>query len=76
MTEDRDNVIFAAANLDPTNERESMVEVPIDVLGIPANRPYKMHELLSDRTWEWVGPRGFVKLYPDVDPAQIFRLER
>jgi hypothetical protein len=34
-----------------------------------------MHELLSDRTWEWVGPRGFVKLYPDVDPAQIFRLE-
>ncbi|MBM3220531.1 MAG: alpha-1,4-glucan--maltose-1-phosphate maltosyltransferase [Candidatus Rokubacteria bacterium] len=76
MTEDRENAIFVAVNLDPTAERESMVEVPLDVLGIPANRPYTMHELLSDRTWEWVGPRGFVKLYPDVDPAQVFRLER
>ncbi len=35
-----------------------------------------MHELLSDRVYEWQGPRGYVKLDPGVDPAQIFRLER
>jgi starch synthase (maltosyl-transferring) len=75
ISEDRRNAIFVAVNLDPTAERESMVELPLAELGIPADRPYKMHELLSDRTWEWVGPRGFVKLFPDVDPAQIFRLE-
>ena len=35
-----------------------------------------MRELLSDRVYEWRGGQGFVKLYPGVDPAQIFRLER
>ena len=73
-TENRDNLIFVAANLDPTVERESMVSVPIEQLGIGWNQTYKMHELLSDRVYEWQGPRGFVKLYPGVDPAQIFRL--
>ena len=75
-TEARDNLIFVAANLDPTVERESMVSVPIEQLGIGWNQTYKMHELLSDRVYEWRGPRGFVKLYPGVDPAQIFRLIR
>ena len=35
-----------------------------------------MRELISGRRYEWVGARGYVKLYPDVDAAQIFRLER
>ena len=73
---DGTNVIFVAANLDPTVEHESMVDVPIAALGIAPDTTYKMHELLSDRVYEWQGPRGFVKLYPGVDPAQIFRLER
>jgi starch synthase (maltosyl-transferring) len=72
----RDNLIFVAANLDPTVERDSMVEVPIGELGIAPSETYKMHELLSDRVYEWQGARNFVKLYPGVDPAQIFRLER
>jgi len=75
-TEDRGNVLFVAANLDPTVEHDSMVDVPIAELGIAPNQTYRMHELLSDRVYEWVGPRGFVKLYPGVDPAQIFRLVR
>ena len=75
-TADGTNVIFVAANLDPTTEHDSMVDVPIDRLGIPAGTPYTMHELLSDRVYEWQGPRGFVKLYPGADPAQIFRLVR
>jgi hypothetical protein len=31
-----------------------------------------MHELLSDVTYEWRGPRGFVELDPARDLAQIF----
>jgi starch synthase (maltosyl-transferring) len=75
-TEDRANVVFVAANLDPTVEHDSFVDVPIGELGIGPDETYKMHELLSDRVYYWQGPRGFVKLYPGVDPAQIFRLER
>jgi starch synthase (maltosyl-transferring) len=75
-TEDGENVIFVAASLDVTSDQDSFVEVPIWELGIPPDKPYKVHELLSDRVYEWVGQRGFVKLYPNVDPAQIFRLIR
>jgi starch synthase (maltosyl-transferring) len=76
MTETRDNVIFVAANLDPTVEHDSMVDVPVGELDIAPDETYTMHELLSDRVYEWQGSRNFVKLYPGIDPAQIFRLER
>jgi starch synthase (maltosyl-transferring) len=74
-TADDANVIFVAVNMDPTTEHDSMVEVPIARLGIAPEQPYRMHELLSERAYEWRGPRGYVKLFP-ADPAQIFRLER
>jgi hypothetical protein len=35
-----------------------------------------MHELLTDVAYEWRGPRGYVKLDPQVAPAQIFALRR
>ena len=53
-----------------------MVDVPLAALGLGADQPYVMHELLSDRTWEWRGARGYVKLDPAEDPAQIFHLQR
>ena len=76
ITPERDDVVFVAASLDVTRTRESLVDVPIDRLGLRADEPYVMHELLSDQTWEWRGPRGYVKLDPAVDPAQIFHLRR
>jgi starch synthase (maltosyl-transferring) len=53
-----------------------MVDVPVGELDIAPDETYTMHELLSDRVYEWQGSRNFVKLYPGIDPAQIFRLER
>ena len=75
-TEDGANVLFVAANMAPTVEHGAAVDVPLDRLGIAPDQPYTMRELLSDTAYEWRGPRGYVRLYPDRDPAQIFRLER
>jgi hypothetical protein len=33
-----------------------------------------MRELLTDASYEWRGPRGYVDLDPEIAPAQIFRL--
>jgi starch synthase (maltosyl-transferring) len=74
-TADDANVIFVAANMDPTTEHDSMVDVPIGRLGLAPDQSYRMHELLSERVYEWRGPRGYVKLFP-TEPGQIFRLER
>jgi len=76
MTPERDDVIFVAANLDPFGRHATLVDVPIDELGIAPDAPYRMRELLSDAVYEWRGPRGFIDLDPQVAPAQIFHLER
>jgi starch synthase (maltosyl-transferring) len=76
MTPGRDDVVFVAANLDLHTTRGGMVDVPIDELGIAPDQPYRMHELLSDVSYEWRGPRGFVELDPVRDLAQIFLLRR
>src|SRR5712691_10720569 len=76
MTPERDDVIFVAVNLDPAVRHASTVDVPIHELGVSPEAPYHMHELLSDATYEWRGPRGYVDLDPAVAPAQIFWLTR
>jgi starch synthase (maltosyl-transferring) len=76
MTPQRDDVIFVAVNLDPSARHASMVEVPIGELGLSADTPYPMRELLTDTTYEWRGPRGYVDLDPSAAPAQIFWLPR
>ena len=68
--------MFVAANLDPCAAHGCLVDVPIAALGIGASQPYRMRELITDREYEWRGPRGYVDLHPDVEPAQIFVLQR
>ena len=76
ITPERDNVVLVAASVDPVGIQASTVDVPIAELGIGERQPYRMHELLSDRWFEWRGPRGYVELRPETDPAQIFVLHR
>jgi starch synthase (maltosyl-transferring) len=76
MTPAGDDVVFVAANLDFLATRAGMVDVPIAELGIAPDQPYRMHELLSDVSYEWRGPRGYVELDPARDLAQIFVLRR
>jgi starch synthase (maltosyl-transferring) len=76
MTPARDNVVLVAVNLDPVAEHASLVDVPLDALGLREDEPYWMHELLRGERYRWQGRRGYVKLDPAVEGAQIFRLER
>jgi starch synthase (maltosyl-transferring) len=75
-TPDRDDVVFVAASLDVSQTQETLVDVPLEELGMSEDEPYLMHELLSDSTWQWRGRRGYVRLDPHVDPAQVFALRR
>jgi starch synthase (maltosyl-transferring) len=69
-----DDWIFVAVNLDPFQTHGSMVEVPLAAVGLGPDRPYRMRELLTDSTYDWHGPRGYVELDPHKEPAQIFHL--
>jgi starch synthase (maltosyl-transferring) len=75
-TPGNDDVVFVAANLDCFATHACMVDVPIHELGIGPDEPYDMHELLSDATYQWRGPRGYVELDPARDPVQVFVVRR
>lgn len=75
-TEDLSNVILTVVNLDPHHTQSGMVELPLDQLGIDAQHPYQVHDLLTGVRYPWQGPRNYVELNPQVIPAHIFLLRR
>jgi starch synthase (maltosyl-transferring) len=75
-TPDGSDHVLVAVNMDPFATHTSLVDVPLDALGIAPDQPYRMRELLTGQVWEWRGPRGYVELDPAGAPAQIFTVER
>jgi starch synthase (maltosyl-transferring) len=52
------------------------VEIPLDTMRLDSERPYQVHDLLSDARYLWHGTRNYVELDPRAAPAHIFRLRR
>ena len=76
MTPARDNIILVVVNLDPHRKQHSFVDVPIDQFGSMEGDAYQVHDLLTDARYLWHGPRNYVELDPDIQPAHIFRVRR
>ncbi len=75
-TGDLANVVVVVANLDPHHVQSGWVELPVEPLGLEPNRPYQVHDLLSDARYLWHGSRNFVRLDPQAAPVHVFRLRR
>ena len=76
MTAARDNIILVVVNLDPKNAQATMVHVPLAEMGIPENKPYVVHDLLTDKRFTWTGARNYVRLDPNDQVAHVLRVER
>jgi starch synthase (maltosyl-transferring) len=75
-TLDYSNVILVAVNLDPHHVQSGWVHLDAAKLGIDANFPYQVHDLLSEGRYLWQGQRNYVELDPAIVPANIFVLRR
>ena len=73
---ERDNAILVVVNLDPHHTQSGWVVVDLALLGVEADRPYQVHDLLTDARYLWHGPRNFVLLDPARLPAHVFRVRR
>ncbi len=71
---DGENLILVVVNLDPYHVHSGFVLLPMDDLKIATDRPYQVHDLLTDAKYMWFGPRNYVELNPSRLPAHIFRL--
>jgi starch synthase (maltosyl-transferring) len=73
-TKDGSNRILVAVNLDPFNVRAGFVTLNLSALGLTADSPFEVHDLLTDNKYSWVGARNYIELRPAELPAHIFVL--
>jgi starch synthase (maltosyl-transferring) len=71
-----DDSIVVVANLDPHNPQSGWLQLPLNALGLPSDRPYLMHDLLGGGSFLWQGERNFVKLDPRGVVAHVFAVRR
>lgn len=73
---DYSNLIIMVVNLDSRHTQSGWVELPLQEWGLEAEKPYQMHDLLTDARYMWHGPRNYVELNPNFLPAHILRVRR
>ena len=71
-----DNIVIVVVNLDSQNTHSGWIDLDLALLGIPAERSYQVHDLLTHARHTWHGPRNFVQMNPHIVPAHIFRIRR
>nr|WP_321397152.1 alpha-1,4-glucan--maltose-1-phosphate maltosyltransferase [uncultured Desulfobacter sp.] len=75
-TDDFSNIIFVAANLDPHHTHSAWVRLPFEEMGIPIEKSFQMHDLVSDARYLWHDDFNFLEISPQVVPVQVFRIRR
>ncbi len=73
---DGENVTLTVVNLSPHHVRSGWVHLDLDALGLQADKPFQVVDLLTEAYYIWEGPRNYVQLDPHSVPAHIFLIRR
>lgn len=68
------NYLIVVINLDYENVQSGMLEIPLDRLGISEDRPFMVHDLLTNHRYIWQGRRQYIELRPNEVPGHIFKV--
>jgi starch synthase (maltosyl-transferring) len=71
-----DSNIFVAVNLDPDVAHDTHVQFPLWEFGIGETEGYVVEELIMQREMPATGSWFWVRLDPESNPAEIFRLRK
>lgn len=71
---ERKNYLIVVINLDYENVQSGMLEIPLDRLGIVEDRPFMVHDLLTNHRYIWQGRRQYIELRPYEVPGHIFKV--
>lgn len=69
-----DDVVLVVVNLDPHHVQSGWVDLDLDALGVDPDRRFAVHDLLTDRRYQWDGAHNFVQLDPGGVPAHVFAI--
>ena len=74
MTPDRSNMVFICVNLDPFDPHVAELEFPLDAMGLKQGDTFQVEELLTGRKHLWRSAKQGVKLEPETNPVEIYRI--
>ena len=69
-----DSTILVVANVFGLGAEAGTVDLDLVSLGLDPDREFQVHDLMTDRTFTWSGPRNYVELHPDAQPGHVFRV--
>ncbi|MCJ8501961.1 alpha-1,4-glucan--maltose-1-phosphate maltosyltransferase [Desulfatitalea alkaliphila] len=75
-TDDLTNIVLVVVNLDPHHAHAASVRLPLEALGLAAEQPFQVHDLIRDARYLWHAGENYVALDPRSVPAHIFRIRR
>jgi starch synthase (maltosyl-transferring) len=70
------DTVLVVVNVDPHHTQTGWLQLELHTLGLPTDKPFQVHDLLSGARFLWQGPRNYVSLDPNRAPAHIFRIRR
>jgi starch synthase (maltosyl-transferring) len=73
-TADRRDIVLVIANFDYLNRQVGVLELGVEGLGLPVDRPYRVTDLLDGTSREWVGSAIPIDLDPTERGALLFSL--
>ncbi len=74
MTDEKDNCVLVAVNLDPHHAQEADFEIPLWEFGLPDDAVIGVVDLVSGDRFDWTGKVQHICLDPAVRPYAIWRL--
>jgi starch synthase (maltosyl-transferring) len=73
---DGENVTLTVVNLSPHHVHSGWVQLDLEALGVPADKPFQVVDLLTDAYYTWQGSRNYVQIDPHSVPAHVFVIRR
>jgi starch synthase (maltosyl-transferring) len=67
-----DDVVLMVVNLDPHHIQSGWVRLDLESLGLEPDERFMVHDVITDRRYQWGGDRNYVQLDPGGIPAHIF----
>ena len=75
-TPDQRDIVLVIANFDYLNPQEGVLELGLEGLGLPVDRPFRVTDLLDGTSRQWVGSAVPIDLDPAERGALMFSLGR
>ncbi len=75
-SDDLSGVIIVVVNLDYSQTQAGYVSLDLESLGLDADHPFRVYDLLAEAEYTWQGVRNYVELTPGVRPAHVLRVRK